>query len=98
MILFRFEGVEETAQPLAYVEERVRFPLQSAPDLEQITMARAQYERDLTDARERNAGDAERFGLAYHAKWARVMEAAWRSLHRQSSWKGRSTRSGSVTG
>ncbi len=75
MILFRFQGVEETAQPLAYVEERVRFPLQSAPDLEQITMARAQYERDLTDARERNAGDAERFGLAYHAKWARVMEA-----------------------
>jgi hypothetical protein len=75
MILFRFQDVEGTGQPLAYAEEQVRFPLQPVPDLAEVTLARARYERELADALERDAGPAERYGLAYHAKWTRVIEA-----------------------
>ena len=79
MILFRFRDIEGTGQHLAYAEDRVRFPLQAGPDPDEVALAGAQYERELADALERNAGDAERYGLAYHAKWARLTEAELRA-------------------
>lgn len=76
MFLARFEQLEPQTTIVDAVEERVLFPLQSAPTVEELEATRDDCERRVAEAVARDAGPAERLGLVYHAKWARELAAA----------------------
>ncbi len=71
MINFRFEEWDDEPPTLAAAEARVAFPLLPAPSLEEVREIEARYAAAALEAERRGAGAAERFGLLYHAKWAR---------------------------
>jgi hypothetical protein len=71
MINFRFEDAHDRPPSLACVEETVSFPLLPSPALDEARQIEAEYVAAARRADARDAGAAERFGLLYHAKWAR---------------------------
>ena len=72
MILFRYEDEPAAAVELRAAEARLELPLRALPSVDELTALSAEYEAAVADAESRGAGDAERYGLLFHAKWARL--------------------------
>ena len=73
--IYRLERDEEEPPALAAVEESVTFPLLPLPTVEEIAAMRAEFERDLEDARAAGADEGRLNTLRYHTQWARRTEA-----------------------
>jgi hypothetical protein len=72
MILFRYEELPPAHVALAAASQRVDFPLLAAPTRDELIALCEEYEAAVADAESRGAGPAERYGLLYHLKWARL--------------------------
>ena len=73
MKLLRRERAPDRKTPIAALERRIRIPFQDPPTETELATLAADYETQVEEAAARGAGPAERHGLAFHAKWARVM-------------------------
>ena len=72
MILFRYEDEPAAAVELRAAEARLELPLRDLPSVEELAALSAEYDAAVAEAEARGAGDAERYGLLFHAKWARL--------------------------
>jgi hypothetical protein len=72
MILFRYEDEPAPALELRAAEARLELPLRELPTIEELAALSAEYDAAVAEAEARGAGDAERYGLHFHAKWARL--------------------------
>ena len=61
---------------VAAAERHVDLPLGALPERAEIEALAARYEGELAEAVARGAGAAERRGIEYHAKWARLTARA----------------------
>jgi hypothetical protein len=69
MLLLRFETAGDAHVPLKAVERSVSFPMQPFPSENELEQIAGEYGRAAERAAG-GAGDAELYGLLYHAKWA----------------------------
>jgi hypothetical protein len=72
MILFRYADEPDDTVELSAVEARLDLPLRELPTVEELEALSEEYEAAVAEAEARAAGDAERYGLLFHAKWARL--------------------------
>jgi hypothetical protein len=71
MLLVRFEDLAEADVVVSAAAEVLRFPMLELPTASELEALAADYEGRADEATRRGAGNAELFGLLYHAKWAR---------------------------
>jgi neutral ceramidase len=79
MVSYRRQRVEGLEIELAAAEARPQLPFCPVPGEEELAAEAEEAKRQVAEARERGAGNAELYGLMYHAKWSRKMLEMLRS-------------------